>query len=374
MKKLGFGGMRLPLTENDNPKSIDQKQVEIMTDYFIEKGFTYFDTAYPYHMGLSEGSFKDAVVKRHARDRFLLADKMPTFLIKKTEEYETTFQTQLDRCGVDYFDYYLLHNLGKRTYADSESLGGFEYIAKLKQEGRAKQVGFSFHDDALLLDEILTKHPEVDFVQIQINYLDWNSNSIQSRKCYETLRKHGKPIIVMEPIKGGVLANLPPAAAGLLREHDPNTTAASLALRFTASLDGVTMVLSGMSNFAQMKENTETFSHSETISASERDLLDRIVEALHASIAIPCTACQYCVEDCPKQINIPSMFAIYNSYTIDPKNFSSQLYYDRAIFGRGKASDCIGCKKCEHHCPQHIEITKHLKVIGDQFEKTSSGR
>ena len=345
-----------------------------MVDTYMAKGFTYFDTAYPYHQGVSEVAVRKAVVERYPREAFVLADKMPTFFVTKNEDYQRIFDEQLERCGVEYFDYYLLHNLGKRTYADSESLGGFEYIAKLKQEGRAKQVGFSFHDDALLLDEILTKHPEVDFVQIQINYLDWNSNSIQSRKCYETLRKHGKPIIVMEPIKGGVLANLPPAAAGLLREHDPNTTAASLALRFTASLDGVTMVLSGMSNFAQMKENTETFSHSETISASERDLLDRIVEALHASIAIPCTACQYCVEDCPKQINIPSMFAIYNSYTIDPKNFSSQLYYDRAIFGRGKASDCIGCKKCEHHCPQHIEITKHLKVIGDQFEKTPSGR
>ncbi|MFA0814792.1 MAG: aldo/keto reductase [Anaerofustis sp.] len=374
MKKFGFGGMRFPLTDKDNPKSIDLAQVEQMVDCFLENGFTYFDTAFPYHNGLSEEAFRETLVKRHARERFVLADKMPIFMIKKREEYEQTFQTQLERCGVEYFDYYLLHNLGKRTFAESEELGGFAFLRELKKQGRAKHIGFSFHDEAILLDEILTKHPEVDFVQLQLNYLDWNSASIQSGKCYETARKHNKPVIVMEPVKGGMLANLPPKAAALLHEYDPDMTGASLALRYAASLEGVMMVLSGMSDLEQMKENVVTMKEIRKPDKEEKELMQKIVQSVQESIAIPCTGCQYCVEDCPKQINIPNLFATYNTFELSGNMMASQLYYDRSIFGRGKASDCIGCKQCENHCPQHIPITSHLKKIGELFEKNPSGR
>lgn len=244
MKKLGFGLMRLPVTKKDDPTKIDMKQLGKMADVFVENGFTYFDTAYMYHDGISEKAVKKAIVARYPRESFLLATKLPTMFLKEEGDHERIFAEQLEKCGVDYFDYYLLHNLNVENYAIAEKFGSFAYVAKLKKEGKIRHMGFSFHDTAEVLDKILTEHPEAEFVQLQINYLDWDDPTIQSRKCYETAVRHGKKVIVMEPVKGGTLANLPEEAAKLLKEAHPDWTQAGWALRFVAGLENVMTVLS----------------------------------------------------------------------------------------------------------------------------------
>ena len=366
MKKLGFGAMRLPLQNPDDKTSINQELLNDLVDKFIAAGFTYFDTAYPYHDQKSEPAMKAALADRYDRSSYIFADKMPTVLVKSGEEYPVYFKQQLERTGVGYFDYYLMHNMGKDRYAKTQAFGGFEFAERMKEEGKIKNFGFSFHDDAEMLDRILTEHPEVDFVQLQINYLDWNNDIIQSRKCYETAVSHNKPVIVMEPVKGGTLANLPPEADDLLKNFKPDASAASYALRFAASLDNVMMVLSGMNTMEQVIENTNIFNNFEPVSESEKQLLSKVVEIIEKSTEIPCTSCGYCTEVCPKNISIPQLFGLYNNYKING-NFSG-MYHDRITYNRGKASDCLNCHRCEHNCPQHIAIPDYLKKIA-AFEK-----
>lgn len=366
MKKLGFGAMRLPLQNPEDKTSINQALLNELVDKFIAAGFTYFDTAYPYHDQKSEPAMKAALADRYDRSSYIFADKMPTVLVKSGEEYPVYFKQQLERTGVGYFDYYLMHNMGKDRYAKTQAFGGFEFAERMKAEGKIKNFGFSFHDDAEMLDRILTEHPEVDFVQLQINYLDWNNNIIQSRKCYETAVSHNKPVIVMEPVKGGTLANLPPEADDLLKNFKPGASAASYALRFAASLDNVIMVLSGMNTMEQIIENTNIFDNFEPISEAEKQLLSKVVNIIEKCTEIPCTSCGYCMEVCPKNISIPQLFGLYNNYKING-NFS-RMYHDRITYNRGKASDCLNCHRCEHNCPQHIAIPEHLKKIA-AFEK-----
>ncbi len=361
MKKLGFGAMRLPLQNPEDKTSINQALLNELVDKFIAAGFTYFDTAYPYHDQKSEPAMKAALADRYDRSSYIFADKMPTVLVKSGEEYPVYFKQQLERTGVGYFDYYLMHNMGKDRYAKTQAFGGFEFAERMKAEGKIKNFGFSFHDDAEMLDRILTEHPEVDFVQLQINYLDWNNNIIQSRKCYETAVSHNKPVIVMEPVKGGTLANLPPEADDLLKNFKPGASAASYALRFAASLDNVIMVLSGMNTMEQIIENTNIFDNFEPISEAEKQLLSKVVNIIEKCTEIPCTSCGYCMEVCPKNISIPQLFGLYNNYKING-NFS-RMYHDRITYNRGKASDCLNCHRCEHNCPQHIAIPEHLKKI-----------
>lgn len=366
MKKFGFGAMRFPLINPDDKTSINQELLNQMVDEFLAAGFVYFDTAYPYHEQMSEPAMKKALAQRHDRSEYIFADKMPTILVKAPEEYPMYFNRQLERTGVGYFDYYLMHNMGKDRYARTQKFGGFQFAMQMKEEGKIKNFGFSFHDDADTLERILTEHPEVDFVQLQINYLDWENKVIQSAKCYETAKKYGKPVIVMEPVKGGTLANLPEKARNLLYEYNTEATPASYALRFAAGLDNVMMVLSGMSNLEQVKENTKLMSDVKPLNEDERKLLAQVVEIINESNAVPCTACGYCMEVCPKNIAIPGLFGLYNNYRING-NFSN-MYYNRIVFDKGKASDCIGCHQCERNCPQHIAIPAELKNIME-FEK-----
>ena len=373
-RKLGFGTMRLPLLNSDDPTSIDLEQFCRMADQYMERGFHYFDTAYPYHNEKSEAAVRHAVVERFPRESFFLADKMPLYKIKCTEDYTRIFNEQLERCGVEYFDFYLLHNLGKDRYIDTQKFGGFEFIKSMKEAGKIRHIGFSFHDDAETLDRILTDHPETEFVQLQINYLDWESAVTQSRLCYECATRHGKPVIVMEPIKGGTLANLPEDAKKLFDEFytakcgaDALPSPASLAIRYAASLENVMVVLSGMSNEHQLADNTSYMQEFAPLSEEEKALVEQITAILNRVIRIPCTSCKYCMEVCPQNINIPAYFGLINLYALTGNK--TQMYYQRHSMNHGKASDCLKCGLCESNCPQHIQIRDFLEEFVDLYEK-----
>lgn len=372
MKKLGFGFMRLPLVDG-NFEKINQETLCTMVDCFIEKGFQYFNTAWFYHNGQSEAAIKDCLVSRYPRSAFLLADKMPLILVHEEKELEQYFQTQLVRCGVDYFDYYLLHDMGKDRLATAEQTHAFRFLQQKKAAGLVRNIGFSFHDTADVLDAILGEHPEVDFVQIQLNYLDWESEAIQSRKCYETAQHHGKPVIVMEPIKGGTLANVPEKAEKLLHASQPNMSIASWAIRFAASHQNVMMVLSGMSSMEQVIDNTSYMENFVPLSEQEVSAIREVAGIINDSVTIPCTGCSYCINDCPMNIAIPKYFSLYNAdmQELESKAWTAQLMlYGHLSEQYGKASQCIKCGKCEKMCPQHLPIRKWLQDVARRFEKT----
>lgn len=370
MKKLGFGLMRLPLLQPQDVTSIDEAQLCRMVDRFLEEGFTYFDTAYPYHKQTSEGAIKRALVERHPRESFLLADKMPTYLVEKEEDFPRYFKEQQERCGVEYFDYYLLHTLDRNLYEKTKKFGGFAFVKKMKGEGKIRKMGFSFHDTADILDKILTEQPEMEFVQLQINYIDWESEKVQSRLCYEVARKHGKPVIVMEPVRGGALAAVPGEAEKKMKLVQPELSVPSWAVRFAASLDGVFMVLSGMSNEEQLMDNMSYMKEFAPLSEKERQTVDEAAQIIRSTITIPCTACRYCVDGCPQNIPIPEYFAAINQMEQTRDKDEAKKTYKKLIEedGRGKASACIGCRQCEDHCPQHIDITGWLAKTAKELE------
>ncbi|WP_062327316.1 aldo/keto reductase [Treponema endosymbiont of Eucomonympha sp.] len=371
-KKLGFGLMRLPLKDpNDrfNVENVEMDTLKCMVDIFIERGFNYFDTAYVY--GSSEAATNAALVKRYPRDSFRLATKLPLNKLKSSEDQEKFFDESLARCGVDYFDNYLLHDMSAENYKIACEFNSYDFIRTKKAEGKIKHIGFSFHDTAELLDEILTDYPDFEFVQLQINYLDWDNEGIQSRKCYETAVKHNKPVIVMEPVKGGTLANVPENAEKLLKGHNPNMSVPSWAIRYVASLDNVVTVLSGMSTLEQLNDNTDFMRDFIPLSDEERAILEQTVNIIAGNIAIPCTACRYCVDTCPQNIPIPDYFGLYNNkkQSMAQPFYVQDLYYQRRSQGCGKASDCVECGECEKHCPQHLTIRQFLKDVAVSFEK-----
>ena len=365
MKKLGFGLMRLPKIDGE----YDVKQIEDMVDLFLERGFTYFDTAWGYDNGKSECVTKQVLVDRHPRESFQLATKLPAWLASSEDEAKAMFDTSLERTGAGYFDYYLLHNLGDNRTATFDDFHIWDFLASKKEEGLIKHLGFSMHDRADKLDEILTAHPEMDFVQLQINYADWESPTVEARKCYEVARKHHKPIIIMEPVKGGSLAKLPDHIEPIFKGVDADATIASWALRYAASLPGVMMVLSGMSSLEQMQDNVETMDDFNPLNEIDHIYVDQVREALDAMPQVPCTDCRYCVKGCPQGVAIPGIFKAMNNEFIYGNTAGAKGNYGFATMGGGLASKCIDCGACEEVCPQHIKIVDELKKAVEMFEK-----
>lgn len=366
MKKLGFGLMRLPKKDG----IIDVEQVKIMVDQFMEKGFTYFDTAYVYDQ--SEVTFKEAVSKRYARSSYTIANKLPAWKINQKEDVEKIFNESLERCGVEYFDYYLLHAISGNRSTYFEEMGAYDFCNKQKELGKIKEFGFSFHGTPELLEEILAKHhQDFDFVQLQINYLDWENAVIASKRNYEICRKYNKKIIVMEPVKGGMLATLKPEIAKLFFDYNQNATVASFALRYASSLDGVFMTLSGMSNLEQVLDNLNTYDEFVPLSTFEQDLVEKVKMEMLKTTVVGCTACRYCCNGCPKKINIPELFKVYNQLLIDGNLDSAKANYQKLISEEKSnlAKSCVECGQCERVCPQHLEIISELKKIARQFEQ-----
>ena len=371
-KKLGFGLMRLPRNNPDNAADVDVEQVKKMVDLFMERGFTYFDTAWMYNGFASENVAKEALTDRYPRESYTLATKLHAGFFNSLEDRDKVFNEQLRKTGAGYFDYYLLHGIEQSMIDKYEEFDCFNWLLDKKAQGLVKHCGFSFHDTPELLDAILTKHPEMEFVQLQLNYLDWKSRWIQSEACYKVAEKHGKPVIVMEPVKGGTLANLPEEAEKLFKEHDPEMSVPSWAIRFAASQPNVMVVLSGMSNLEQMDNNTSYMQDFKPLSEEEQQLCFKAAEIINNQITIPCTSCHYCTEGCPMQICIPEYFSIYNEdmredlskkgWTI---NFTN---YEILSKTHGKASDCIGCGQCEGVCPQHLTIIDFLKDVAAHYE------
>lgn len=365
--KLGFGLMRLPQKDGQ----IDLEQTKAMVDRFLEEGFCYFDTAYGYGDGASEQAIKAALVDRYPRDRFLLATKLPAWAGAKTkEEAEQMLETSLQRTGAGYFDFYLLHNLGESRTHYFDDYDIWSFLAKKKEEGIIKHLGFSMHDKAEELDRILTAHPEMEFVQLQINYADWEDPAIESRKCYEVARKHGKPIIIMEPVKGGILADPSDQVLQLFHQEDPKASPSSWAIRFAASLDGVITVLSGMSNLEQMEDNLSYMKDFQPMTEREREITEKARKIFEAVPTVPCTSCAYCMKDCPASIAIYGTFQAINLYkTFENLEMAKGKYsWNTDGQGKAKASACIQCGRCEKVCPQHIHIREELKKAAAVLE------
>ena len=362
--RLGFGCMRLPRLEDGE---IDIPQFSQMVDAFLAAGFNYFDTAHVYLEGKSEPAIRQALTSRRTRDEYFLVDKLTNGNFNSTEQIVPLLEEELAACGVEYFDLLLMHAQSRESYAKYQRLGAYEEAYKLVRDGRVRHFGISFHDTAEVLDQILTEHPEVECVQLQLNYLDWDDVSVQSRACYEVCRAHGKPVMVMEPIKGGTLATLPPAAAEALAQTCPDAPA-SYALRFAGGHEGVAMVLSGMGTTEQMAQNIKTFSPLEPLSEEELAGLARVVDVMHGQDVVACTACRYCVEGCPRRIDIPALFACLNAKRAYGDRGQAFYYNNVHTKGRGRASDCVRCGRCEHACPQHLPIRELLQDVAAEFE------
>ena len=363
-KNFGFGCMRLPM----NGDQVDIAETTRMVDEFLAQGFNYFDTAHGYIGGKSELALKESLTSRYPREAYSLTDKLTDSYFKTETDIRPFFESQLEACGVDYFDFYLMHAQNADNFKKFKACRAYETAFALKAEGRIRHVGLSFHDRAEVLDQILTEYPQIEVVQIQFNYLDYDDIAVQSRKCYEVCRKHGKPVLVMEPVKGGSLVNLPDDAKKVLDDLHGGSPA-SYAIRFAAGFPGMMMVLSGMSNMEQMKDNLSYMRDFKPLNETELAAVNKVQEIFHKMNMIPCTACRYCVEGCPKQISIPDLFAIINIKQLH-HDWNADYYYEEVHTAPGRrASDCLKCGKCEKICPQHLPIRKLLEEVAKEFDK-----
>lgn len=364
--KLGFGFMRLPMIDGQ----IDIEQTKEMVDLFMSKGFTYFDSSWAYNAGKSEEAMKAAIIDRYPRESFQIATKCPVWFVKTEKEAKNMIWTSLERTGAGYIDYYLLHNLGDTRTKCFDDFGMWEYARELKEKGIVRHIGFSIHDKADVMDKILTEHPEMEFVQFQLNYDDWESPTIQARQCYEVALKHNKPIIAMEPVKGGMLANPKENVRKILEDANPEASLASWAIRFAASLDNIITVLSGMSTLEQVRDNVSFMENFKPLSPEERAVIEKARKALSEIPSIPCTACEYCQKDCPQNIPISSVFAAYNRKMVynDLMAAKARYGFETKFAGKGQASDCIACGNCERVCPQHIGIMENMQTIARKLE------
>ena len=363
-KKFGFGCMRLPMENGE----VNIQETNRMVDTFLANGFNYFDTAHGYLGGKSETALRECLTSRYPRDKYILTDKLTNFFFKKQEDIRPLFDSQLEACGVEYFDFYLMHAQNAENFAFFKSCRAYETALELKAEGKFRHFGISFHDTADVLEQILTEYPQVEVVQLQLNYMDWDDPAVQSGKCYEVCQKHGKPVIVMEPVKGGNLSNLPDDARAVLDGLKVGSPA-SYAIRFAAGFDNVMMVLSGMSDMAQMEDNVSAMKDFQPLSETELAAIDKVKEIFRSKNLIPCTACRYCTAGCPKEILIPDLFACLNAKKVF-NNWNTDYYYNNVYTTRnGKASDCIKCGKCEKACPQHLAIRELLVDVAVEFDK-----
>lgn len=362
-KNFGFGCLRLPMKDGE----VDKEQMCKMVDTFLEQGFNYFDTAHGYLDGKSELALRDCLTSRHERSEYILTNKLTNFYFKSEEEIRPFFESQLKACGVDYFDFYLMHAQSEEIFKYFKKCHAYEIALQLKEEGKIRHFGISFHDKAEALDQILTEYPQIEVVQIQFNYLDYEDPAVQSRKCYEVCRKHNKPVLIMEPVKGGNLVNLPEDAKKILDDLHGGSPA-SYALRFAAGFEGVLMVLSGMSNMEQMEDNISFMKDFQPLNEKEMEAVYKVADIFHQKHAIACTACRYCTAGCPKQISIPDLFACMNAKKVF-NDCNANYYYSNAYtVHNGKASDCIKCGKCEKACPQHLPIRDLLEDVAKEFE------
>jgi len=366
MPKLGFGMMRLP--EKDG--TIDLDHVCRMVEAYMKAGMNYFDSAYVYHGGNSEKTIKEALARRYPRESFMLATKLPAWSMNKPEDRDRIFNEQLERCGVDYFDFYLLHSVEDGGNGDTyDRLNCYEWGVQKKQEGKIRHFGFSFHGSPEYLEKILDAHPEVEFVQIQLNYADWENPVVRSGELYRILHDRNIPMIIMEPVKGGTLAKLPPELEAKYKSARPDASIASWALRFVGSLPGVMTILSGMSTEDQMQDNISTFAHFEPLTEAEQALVQEVRTVMLNVPQIGCTSCRYCTDGCPMHISIPDVFRTINTMDLYHEEFRPKSFYGGLIGrGYGRAGDCIACGQCESVCPQHLPIIDLLKKASERLD------
>ena len=368
--KFGFGCMRLPKTDENDPTKVDQELFNQMVDIYMEKGFNYFDTSYAYHNGTSETAIRKAVVERYPRESYKICDKMPTWALTSPEDNEKFVNEMLERLGIDYFDVFFIHNINVPWLKLAKKNNSFEYIKKMKDEGITKKIGFSFHDKADLLKEVLNEYSDIlDIVQLELNYLDWEDPSIEARKCYDLCVEHGLDVYVMEPLKGGVIVNPSDEIKNDFKKFNPDKSIASFAIRFCASLDHVKMVLSGMSNMDDLLDNCDTYENFEVLSDEEYEFLEKMALKLKDNVAVACSECGYCVDACPEMIPIPEYFHLYNTSKNQPESNIYRLYFDKLGDEKVPADECTYCSTCIDYCTQKIDIPEVLEKVCEHFEE-----